>query len=58
MVLFHRQRAVAREMARNDPAYEVVVKVLDPKHLLFDALLYVALTCACVGIAIFWSRAA
>lgn len=58
MILFRRDREVAREMAKSDPAFEKVVAVLNPKHLLFNAVLCFALSCVLLGIAIFWSRVA
>lgn len=57
MILFRRDREVAREMAKSDPAFDKVVEVLNPKHLLFDALLYFAVSAGMLCIAIFWARA-
>lgn len=57
MILFRRDREVAREMAKSDPAFEKVVEILNPKHLLFNALLYFAMSGVLLCIAIFWARA-
>ncbi|NMV39907.1 hypothetical protein [Ralstonia insidiosa] len=57
MILFRRDRDVAREMAKSDPAFDKVVELLNPLHLLFDALLYCAISVGMLCIAIFWARA-
>lgn len=58
LISFRHDREVVREMAKSDPHFEKVLEALNPKQLLFDALLCFAMSGLLLGIAIYWSRAA
>ncbi len=56
MILLRRDREVAVELAKRDPALEKVAEFLNPWVFLPEALTWLVVTASLFGLAVFWAR--
>lgn len=58
IMLFRRDREVAMKMAKENPDFEMLVKLFDPKVLLPETLASSACAALLFGLSIYWAQRA